>query len=87
MLDEVGEMRYQSKSSCNIDVTEYVKKYLLDNEIAFRIENILSDGQRECTFYSKEAEDGEYSPRLIIYPSNLNLNYGDFAYADFAKFS
>lgn len=75
VLDEIGEMRYQSKSSCNIDVTEYVKKYLLDNEIAFRIENILSDGQRECTFYSKEAEDGEYSPRLIIYPSNLNLNY------------
>ena len=75
VLDEVGEMRYQGKVWCGIDVTDAVKDFLLDGEIAFRIENVASDGQRECTFYSKEAEDGAYAPRLVIYPSNLNLNY------------
>jgi len=75
VLDEVGEMRYLGKTWYGIDVTEYIWDYLLDGEIAFRIENIMGDGQRECTFYSKEAEEGEYAPRLVIYPSNLNLNY------------
>ncbi len=75
VLYEIGEMRYNGKAWCRIDVTEYVQDYFLDGEVAFRIENILDDGSRECTFYSKEAEDGQYAPRLVIYPSNLNLNY------------
>ena len=75
VLAEMGEMKYLGKSWNGIDVTEYVQEYFLDGEVAFRIENVLDDASRECTFYSKEAEDGEYAPRLVIYPSNLNLNY------------
>jgi hypothetical protein len=75
VIAEMGEMNYLAKSWSGIDVTEYVKEYFLDGEVAFRIENVLDDGSRECAFYSKEAEDGVYAPRLVIYPSNLNLNY------------
>ena len=75
VLEEIGTMRYQGKFWCSIDVTDFVLDCLSSGEVAFRIENVADDGSRECAFYSKEAEDGAYTPRLVIYPSNLKLNY------------
>ena len=75
VLDEIGTLRYQGSFWCSIDVTDFVLDCLSSGAVAFRIENIIDDGSRECSFYSKEAEGGKYTPRLVIYPSSLNLNY------------
>ena len=75
VICEIGEMRYLKGGWHGIDVTEYVQEYFLDEEIAFRMENVLTDAARECTFHSKEAEEGIYAPRLVIYPTNLSLNF------------
>ena len=75
VIQKIGEMRYASSARYGIDITEYIKEHIQDDEIAFRIENVNLDKTRECTFYTKEYGDGENAPRLVIRPTDLTLNY------------
>ncbi len=75
ILGELGTMMYGPNTYYGMDVTEYVKDTLYADAVAFRIENVHMDGQAERSLQSKEAEDGEFAPRLVISTSQLALNY------------
>ncbi len=75
ILGEIGTMLYGPNSYYGIDVTEYVKDSLYMDSVAFRVENVHRDPGAERCIKSKEADDGESAPRLVIATSQMSLNY------------